>query len=149
MNFETIESLNIQVGDQVAMFGEDRLVRAATWTLATKELEIASHNVFRLNARNEVIWQVRRVENITRMPWDQLHVRAKAKYSEGSPDGAYTAMGYLDPFTSMNLDERNAIDPEPKGVWRSGCVIYLLTHWWSYVLDPETGVATCTGDQVK
>ena len=49
----------------------------------------------------------------------------------------------------MNLDERSAITNEPKGVWRSGCVIYLLTQRWSYVLDPETGVATCTGDQLK
>jgi hypothetical protein len=85
----------------------------------------------------------------TRTPWDQLHARAKEKHAKGSSDGAHTPMGYLDPFTNMKLDERSAIDPEPRGIWRQGCVIYLLTHWWSYVLDPETGVATCTGDQVK
>ncbi len=83
------------------------------------------------------------------MPWDQLHAFAIAKHMEGFLDGSYTSMGYLDPFTSMGLDERAAIDPEPKGVWRAGCVVYLLTRWWSYVLDPETGIATCTGDQVK
>lgn len=26
--------------------------------------------------------------------------------------------------------------------------VYLLTRWWIHVLDPETGIATCTGDQV-
>lgn len=58
-------------------------------------------------------------------------------------------MGYLDPFTSLGMDERGAIEAQPQGVWRPGCVVYLLTRSWSYVLDPETGVATCTGDQVK
>ena len=149
MNAEVIESLNIQVGDQIALLAGERLVRAATWTLATKDLETANHNVFRLNANNEMVWQVRRVENTTRMPWDQLHARAKQKHAEGSPDGCYTAMGYLDPFTSMGLDENAAIEVEPRGVWRAGCVVYLLTRWWSYVLDPATGIATCTGDQVK
>ena len=114
MNAEVIESLNIQVGDQIALLAGERLVRAATWTLATKDLETANHNVFCLNANNEMVWQVRRVENSTRMPWDQLHARAKQKHAEGSTDGRYTATGYLDPFTSMGLDESAAIHVEPK-----------------------------------
>jgi hypothetical protein len=102
-----------------------------------------------MNAKNEVVWQVRRIENPTHMPWDQLHEMAKRLRREGRIDGAYTEQGYLDPFTSLGMDEHGAVEPEPEGVWRPGCVVYLLTRWWSYVLDPETGVATCTGDQVK
>ena len=149
MTAEVISLLNIEVGDAIALPLGDRLVRAATWTRATKELELANHNVFRLNAKNEVVWQVRRVENPTHMPWDQLHEMAKRLKREGRIDGAYTEQGYLDPFTSLGMDEREAMEPEPKGVWRIGCVVYLLTRRWSYVLDPETGVATCTGDQMK
>jgi len=141
--------LNIEVGDAIALPLGDRLVRAATWTRATKELELANHNVFRLNAKNEVIWQVRRVELPSTTSWEVMHERARKRHAEGSPDGAYTEQGYLDPFTSLGMDEHGAVETEPEGVWRPGCVVYLLTRWWSYVLDPETGVATCTGDQVK
>ena len=92
---------------------------------------------------------MKRIENLTHMPWDQLHEMAKRLKREGRIDGAYTDQGYLDPFTSLGMDEREAIDSEPKGVLRPGCIVYLLTRRWSYVLDPETGVATCTGDQVR
>jgi len=83
------------------------------------------------------------------MPWDQLHARVKAKHAEVAPDGACTPMGYLDSFTSLGMEDSGAIEAQPQCVWGHGCVVYLLTRSWSYVLDPETGVATCTGDQVK
>lgn len=149
MTAEVIQSLNIQVGDEIKLLGGHRLVRAATWTLATKELELANHNVFRLNAQNEVVWQVKRVELPSTTSWEVMHELARKWHAEGAPDGAYTPMGYLDPFTSLGMDESGAIEAQPQGVWRPGCVVYLLTRSWSYVLDPETGVATCTGDQVK
>ena len=30
-----------------------------------------------------------------------------------------------------------------------GCLLGLSTRWWGYDLDPETGIATCTGEQQK
>ncbi len=149
MRGEILKALQVQVSREIDFGLGQRIVSVNPLEPRWDDIELANHNVFRLNKRNEVVWQMRREENTTRMPWDQLHARAKQKHAEGSPDGRYTAMGFLDPFTSMNLDEHLALEPEPKGVWRSGCVIYLLTRWWSYVLDPETGIAACTGDQVK
>src|SRR5690606_34743042 len=149
MKGEHIAPLNGAVYREIWMPDQSRLVISEPIQPRWDDIELANHNVFRLNKRNEVVWQVRRVENTTRMPWDQLHARAKQKHAEGSTDSRYTATGYLDPFTSMGLDESAAIHVEPKGVWRPVCVVYLLTRSWSYVLDTETGIATCTGDQVK
>ncbi len=148
---ETGERFLGRMFDEIPSPNGNRLIMLFRWDESDPVLpiETANHNVFRLDAQNQVVWQVRRVENDTRMPWDKLHAFAIEKFTEGRIDSSYTPMGYLDPFTSMNLDERAAIDSEPKGVWRPGCVVYLLTRWWSYVLDPETGIATCTGDQVK
>lgn len=149
MKGENLPRLGVDVYQEVPLGDGGRVVLTEPATPRWDDIELANHNVFRLNAQNEVVWQVKRVENTTRMPWDQLHAWAKAKHAEGAPDGAYTPMGYLDPFTSLGMDERGAIEAQPQGVWRPGCVVYLLTRSWSYVLDPETGVATCTGDQVK
>ena len=149
MRGEILKALQVQVSREIDFGLGQRIVSVNPLEPRWDDIELANHNVFRLNKRNEVVWQVRRVENTTRMPWDQLHARAKQKHAEGSTDGRYTASGYLDPFTSMGLDESAAIHLEPKGVWRHGCVVYLLTRSWSYVLDSETGIATCTGDQVK
>lgn len=156
MNREILAFCDLQVIDVVKLSDGGRIVHLSPYSTSDfptgkdwPDIELANHNVFRLNAKNEVVWQVRRVELPDTTPWEVMHERARRWHAQGSPDGAYTPMGYLDPFTSMNLDERSAIEPEPHGIWRQGCVIYLLTHWWSYVLDPQTGVATCTGDQLK
>ncbi|WP_300654003.1 hypothetical protein [Hydrogenophaga sp.] len=156
MTREILSFCDLRVIDMVKLADGGRIVHASPYSTPEfptgkdwPDIELANHNVFRLNAKNEVVWQVRRIENPTHMPWDQLHEMAKRLRREGRIDGAYTEQGYLDPFTSLGMDEHGAVEPEPEGVWRPGCVVYLLTRWWSYVLDPETGVATCTGDQVK
>ena len=149
MRGEIIAGLNVQISKEVLLQNCERLVSVNPIQFRWEDIKLANHSVFRLNAKNEVVGQVRRVENPTHTPWEKLHEMAKQLKREGRIDGAYTDQGYLDPFTSLGMDEREAIDSEPKGVWRPGCVVYLLTRRWSYVLDPETGVATCTGDRVK
>lgn len=37
----------------------------------------------------------------------------------------------------------------PDNIWRPGYRIHQLTRWTSYLLNPDTGVATSTGDQLK
>lgn len=132
--------------------GGERLIRLQniwgsgnTWP----SLDLANHNLFRLDVNNRVVWQVRRVENSTHANWEILHELAKRKHAEGAFEGYYTADGYMDPFFNMGLDESGALDAEPAGTYRPGCKVYLTTHWWSYELDVETGIATCTGNQVK
>lgn len=149
MRGEVLKNLGVQISYEIEISLGHRLVSVNPLQSPWDNIDLANHNVFRLNAKNEVVWQVRRVENPGTPSWPEKHAMAREWKSQGLIDGAFTDQGYLDPFTSMNLDERSAIDPEPQGVWRAGCVVYLLTRWWSYVLDPVTGVATCTGDQVK
>lgn len=149
MRGEVIAGPNVQISKEVLLPNCQRLVSVNPIQPRWEDIELANHNVFRLNAKNEVVWQVRRVENPGSPNWPDKHEMAKQWNREGLIDGAYTDQGLLDPFTSLGMEERDAIEPEPKGVWRPGCVVYLLTRRWSYVLDPETGVATCTGDQVK
>lgn len=149
MRGEIIPQLSVQISKEVVLEGGHRLVSVNPITPRWDDIELANHNVFRLNAQNEVVWQVKRVELPSTTSWEVMHELARKWHAEGAPDGAYTPMGYLDPFTSLGMDESGAIEAQPQGVWRPGCVVYLLTRSWSYVLDPETGVATCTGDQVK
>ena len=149
MRGEILQALQVQVSREIDFGLGQRIVSVNPLEPRWDDIELANRNVFRLNKRNEVVWQVRRVELPGSPSWTEKHAMAKQWKREGLIDGAYTDQGFLDPFTSMNLDERPALDPEPKGVWRPGCVVYLLTRWWSYVLEPETGIATCTGDQVK
>lgn len=149
MRGEILVNLNLQISHEIGISPGHRIVSVHPVRPRWESIELANHNVFRLNALNEVIWQVRRVENPTQMPWDELHERAKAKHALGDSDGSSTSMGYLDPFTSLGLDERHTIEPGPEGVWQPGSVIHLLTRRWTYVLDPVAGLAVCTGEQAK
>ena len=159
MKWEIIETLNLQVAHEIAMPDSGRIIRAAIWTGATKNLQTANHNVFRLDAHNQVIWQVQRVETIGQMNWEVANRQAK----EADPN----CEGYFDPFTDMGnkFFERYAIPIKPSSYSRLECnptvgkkyfdtympgsLLGLRTHWWAYDLDPETGIATCTGEQLK
>lgn len=137
----SIADLDIEVGSEIALPDGGCLIRASWGTKATKHnVILANHNVFRLDAAGNVVWQVTREEG-PHVDWAVRHAHAKAE----DP----TAEGYFDPFWSLGMDERGALSPEPAGVFRPGCKVYLTTRWWSYELDVETGIATCTGNQVK
>jgi hypothetical protein len=141
MNGEIIKSVQIKVYSDIWLREGGRVVLAnPAYGWIDKDLGGANHNVFRLNARNEVVWQVRRVED-GYVNWEARNRHAK----EDDP----SAEGYLDPFWTLGLDETAALDPQPQGIYRPGCAIYLTTRWWAYKLDPETGIATCTGEQIK
>jgi len=104
-------------------------------------LEIANHNVFRLDAAGNVVWQVQRVELPQRASWDVLHRMAR----ERDP----SVEGYYDQFWDMHLDEHLAQDPEPHGVYRPGCKISLRTERVWFDLDVETGIAVAKGHEFK
>jgi len=105
-------------------------------------LTLANHNVFRLNGAEEVVWQVWR-DDKGHMNWDYINREAQAE----DPG----CEGYFDPFQHIYL--LGCSTPQAgKGrslVWQPGFRVYLNTRWWTYLLDIDTGVATCTGDQLK
>lgn len=142
MKKEVIEHLHAQVWHSLPMPHGQRIVDV--WPLDEKHwhsLQLANHNVFRLDADNQVVWQVRRIETLGQLNWEVANRQAK----EADP----ASEGYYDPFWNMAMKESEAASAEPRGQYRPGCVIYLTTRWWSYRLDADTGIATCTGDQVK
>ena len=115
-------------------------------------LHDTNHNVFRLDANDQVVWQVRRVEE-GYVNWEVRHRHAKEK----DP----TCEGYFDPFNTMStrfFEYRSVpgIGSAPAkqeevyfDEYAPGRLLWLITHRWAYDIDPETGIATCTGEQVK
>lgn len=140
MKGEVLTHLGILIWHEIGMPDGGRIIDA--WPLDQEHwpsLTLANHNVFRLNADNQVVWQVRREEDGC-VDWEVRHRHAKAE----DP----SCEGYFDPFWGMSMgDEQGKYDPSD--IYRPGCRIYLQTRWWAYSLDPETGIATCTGDQIK
>jgi hypothetical protein len=100
-----------------------------------------NHNVFRLNAQGEVIWQVRR-DDSNHPPnwWDNLHAHAR----EDGFDGARYLFRYITltyPDGSHNVSQKTG-DPPDEAVWTPGCTIWLEgSAYQQYILDPETGIA--------
>lgn len=153
---EILGFVDLQVYQSIRCFDRSRIVNLHPYSTPDhphgkdwSSLNLANHNIFRLDANQRVVWQIRRLENPTHANWEILHELAKRKHAEGAFESYYTADGYMDPFFNMTLDERGALAPESVGIYRPGCKVYLTTRDWLYELDVETGIATCTGDQVK
>ena len=140
MKGEVLADLQVQIYRETVLPELGRIVLVEPLEDQWPSITLANHNVFRLDAAGKVVWQVRRDER-GHVNWEVRHAHA----TKENPD----AEGYFDPFQHLSLDETRAQSPAPQGAYRPGCVIYLLTRWWAYVLDVETGVATCTGEQVK
>lgn len=140
MNGEIITSVDIKVYQEVCLPDGGRIILAnPAFGWLDKNLDASNHNVFRLDVNNQVVWQVRRVED-GYVNWESRHKHAK----EEDP----SCEGYFDPFWGMGLYDENGQHDE-SNIYRLGCEIHMHTRWWAYSLDPETGIATCTGDQVK
>ncbi len=115
-------------------------------------LYLGNHNVFRFDSRYRVIWQVSRVEK-GHVNWESRHRHAR----ERDP----TCEGYLDRFMGIGdqfferrpLPYKGPFHPTVEIVlfdeYKPGRLLGAATNWWGYDIDPETGVATCTGEQMK
>ena len=156
---EIISAINIKIYQDISMPDGGRIILGNPgYGWLDVDLNASNHNVFRLDAHNQVIWQVTR-EETGYVNWESRHRHAK----EDDPN----CEGYYDPFTDMGnkFFKRRAIPEKPSSYSRLECnptvekivfdtyapglLLGLRTHWWAYDLDPETGVATCTGEQLK
>jgi len=128
----------------VSLPDRGRIIQLYRWDESDRDLPLATanHNVFRLDAAGKVVWQVRR-DDKGHMNWDYLNREARAE----DPG----CEGYFDPFNQLYLLDCSA--PEAAEgescFWQPGCRVYLNTRWWAYLLDIDTGIATCTGEQLK
>jgi hypothetical protein len=160
MKGEVLADLNFLIWHEIAMPDGGRIVDA--WPIDQKHwpsLDLANHNVFRLDAHNQVIWQVTRVETIGQRNWEVANRQAKEK----DPN----CEGYYDPFTHLGTAffERHPLPEKPSSYSRLECnptfeeigfdtyapgrLLWLTTRSWVYDLDPATGIATCTCEQFK
>lgn len=156
---EILEFCDLQVCEELSCEVRSRIVRLSPYSTSDyphgkdwPNLHTANHNIFRLDADNQVVWQIQRVEEDF-VNWAARHQHAK----EADP----TCEGYFDPFNHMSLQffERHSLPykgpfhPTQETIWfddyAPGRLLSLSTHWWAYDLDPITGIATCTGEQVK
>jgi hypothetical protein len=100
-----------------------------------------NHNIFRVNSRNEVIWQVRRDDSI--MPpdwWDIMHAIARKNGHDGErAPFTYFTLEYPD-GTNNRADQSGS--PPDEAIWTPGCTIWLSgSEYRDYLLDPDTGIA--------
>ena len=106
MTAEVIEVLNLQFYLQIGMPDGGRIVNL--WPIKQRDwhLHTANHNVFRLDAHNQVIWQVTRDET-GYVNWESRHRHAK----EDDPN----CEGYYDPFTHLvtAFFERHPLPEKP------------------------------------
>jgi hypothetical protein len=100
-----------------------------------------NHNVFRLDAKGKVIWQVQRDDSIHSPDWwSRLDERARERGMDGAREPfTYFVLKYAD--GSTNIDPTTG-DPPAVAIWQPGCTILLQgSAYQEYVLDPETGIA--------
>lgn len=138
----------------VPMPDEGRVITLYKWDSDDPALSLydMNHNVFRLGKNNEIIWQVHRDERGC-VNWESCNKHAKLENPESE--------GCKDPFYGMSdkfFEERPQLNkkilaPDVEQVWfdtyAPGRLLYLETGWYGYHLDPETGIAVCTGRQVR
>jgi hypothetical protein len=100
-----------------------------------------NHNIFRLNAQNEVIWQICR-DDSNRPPnwWDILDYYAR---QEGQDAARYPFWDFVLEYpdgSNNNLPQTGT--PPDEAIWTPGCTIWLRgSADQQYTLDPETGIA--------
>ena len=126
-------------GDQIICLSS----RGKVPKLSTHDM---NNNVFRLNAKGEVVWQVRRVD-----PPEIL-----ARYEGLGPNDTFPADAEgraIIPFTYMDvmtpegkiayLDPATGNTPEIQ-VWKEGHAIHLFgSAYRTWELNPDTGEAKC------
>lgn len=113
----------------------------------------SNRNVFRIDPFGNIVWQVRRDEKGF-INWD-------ARNRNTTITNPTFTDGYRDPFVSMGTQffSRHLTNDNrpyyPKfsyelfDVYAPGRLLGLNTFEFEYDLDPETGIATCTGIPVK
>jgi len=102
-------------------------------------LQVANHNIFRLDKNCQVVWQVTRNEH-GKLDWDAMHRHAHEKGFDGcrEPFGDFV-LKYPDGRT--NIDPQTGSPPE-SAIWELGCIVCVRSFSsQSYELDIETGVA--------
>lgn len=103
--------------------------------------EDINHNIFRLNAKGEIIWQVKRDDSVRRPDWwEVLHQQARERGEDGARE-PFMNMVMTYPDGSSNCSPQDG-NPPDEAIWTPDCTIWLNgSAYQQYILDPETGIA--------
>lgn len=140
--------------DQVPMPDGGRIIHLIRWDDNNPDLplQVANHNVFRLDRDNKVIWQVHRKGHRD----EKSAERDLVEDSVGSKQNLSA-----DPFIGMSkyffmrraLTSEGPFQPRFQEIkfatYAPGRLLWLTTHYWTYDLNPRTGMATFTGEPVR
>lgn len=153
MNGEILEHSDLKIYQDIGMPDGGRIVLANPahgWI--DRSTDAANHNVFRVDRQGNIVWQVRRDERGF-INWDVRNRHAK----EDDPQSE----GYMDTFAGIGKQffrrhptgDQRPYHPkffyERFDTYVPGSLLALHTFEFEYDLDPETGIATCTGMPVK
>lgn len=128
---------------QVRLPSGDRIILTFCWdgTEPYESLYDANHNVYRLNAAGDIIWQVQR-DDSNQPPdwWEVLHRYARAEGHDGAREPfTYIQVAYADGSTSWDQQANQWLNICE---WQPDCTIWLAgSAYQQYILDPETGIA--------
>ncbi len=149
---ESVQYLDISIFKKIAMLDGGFIALVDPLGDDWSTLYMGNHNIFRFDSKFRAIWQVSRVED-GYDNWESRHRHAR----ERDP----TCEGYLDRFMDIGnqffeqrrLPYRGPFHPTfeiiPFDEYLPGRLLGARTNRWGYDIDPETGVATCTGEQQK
>jgi len=103
-------------------------------------VEDGNRNVFRVNKKGEVIWQITRIDH-PGTNWDHKHESARKKGREGCIE-PFIAFVLRYPDGTSSMDDGNL--PPDSQTWVPGCQVELanlgLGSQW-FTLDVDSGVA--------
>ncbi len=151
MKGEVIKVLDMKIWHEISLPDGGRIVDV--WPIDEmhwESEEACNRNVYRLDASNQVVWKVKR-EGEFDIDWEQSHKYAKF-LSRGTD-------WYEDPFAHMatTFCRKNIVQSKsgdkveyiPSDKYLPGMILPLSTYEREYELNPETGVATFTGQHIK
>lgn len=150
---EEIINLGLKIWREMPMPDGDRIVLAGPKNNKWRYINLINHNVFRLDRSGNVIWQVQREEILFRH-WGTSN-KTPTLIDPAFPDGD------CDPFEDMasQFFIRRPVDKnctylptyiqEFFDTYAAGRLICLSTHDLEYDLNPDTGIAVCTGVPVN
>ncbi len=150
---EKFPRLSIEVWREITMPDGGSIVLADPIGDKWQSVNLENNNVFRFDRNKNLIWQVSRNEN--------GFINWNARNKSPIVVNPIFINGYRDPFANIGKQffVRRPVDEsrpyfekftfELFETYAPGRILGLSTYEFEYDLNPETGVATCTGRQVK
>jgi hypothetical protein len=150
---EEIADLSLKVVREMRLRDGERIVLAGPIDYKWRHMSSINHNVFRLDMSGNIIWQVRRKE-ILFAGWgkpDKTPVIIDPAFATEDCD-SFASMGthfFVRRPSDNNQPYLPKFNYEYFEDYAPGRLLAISTYELEYDLDPETGIAACTGVPVN